>query len=100
MPRTIEFLHVAWLFRYEPRWKLLDLCFLSVEYAVVIRDYSEFSLDLDLITSILINLKHQFDDDSIILIGIKYEHYIYHLYVRCDILRESFYYYEMQEIER
>lgn len=48
--------------------RLLDLCFTSVEYIEVIKDYTESQLDMGQIASILINLKHHLDDDNAILI--------------------------------
>lgn len=71
MARITEFIQDTWLIKYEPRWRLLSLCFAFVEFSDMIKDHNEFILDLRKMVSILIGLEHHLYDVSAIMIGFK-----------------------------
>lgn len=48
----------------------------------MIEEYNELKFDLGQITSILIGLEHQLDNDRIINIGLEFYNYIYLVYAK------------------
>lgn len=56
----------------------------SFEYPDMIEEYNELKFNLRQITSILIGLEHQLDNDRIINIGLEFYNYIYLVYAKWE----------------